>query len=99
MIKVVVCPEKCPCCGRICGLENQHQHHKCVYGHQMRALNGCYYRKDNNVKEASVIRCESMAGNDMFEYNGTQMTWGEFINYWKAKAQGGWLYDDCPLTK
>ena len=41
-IKVVVCNEKCPCCGRICGIENDHPHHKCLYGHQMQGLNGAY---------------------------------------------------------
>lgn len=43
LIKVVICPEKCPCCGRICGLEDEHLHHKCIYGHQMRGFNGSYY--------------------------------------------------------
>lgn len=44
----------------------------------MRGLNGTYIRKDNGVKEASVVRCEYMAGNDMLEYNSKQMTWVEF---------------------
>ena len=60
MIKVVVCNQKCPCCGRICGLENEHQYHQCIYGHQMRGLNGTYLKRDNGVKEASVVRCEQM---------------------------------------
>jgi hypothetical protein len=64
MIKVVICTEKCPCCGRICGLENQHQYHQCNYGHQMRGLNKTYFKRNNGVKEASVVRCEDMAAND-----------------------------------
>jgi hypothetical protein len=46
MIKVVVCSEKCPCCGRICGLEDEHQYHQCMYGHQMRGLNGTYIDRE-----------------------------------------------------
>ena len=42
MIKVVICNQMCPCCGRICGLENEHQYHQCIYGHQMRGLNKTY---------------------------------------------------------
>ena len=50
MIRVVVCNEKCPCCGRICGIENEHQHHSCVYGHQMRGLNGSHIKVGNGLK-------------------------------------------------
>ena len=41
-IRVIVCNQKCPCCGRICGIENEQQFHKCKHGHQMRGLNGTY---------------------------------------------------------
>jgi len=63
-IRVVVCNEKCPCCGRVCGLENEHKHHQCIYGHQMRGLNGTHIKVGNGVKEASVIRCEAMGETD-----------------------------------
>jgi hypothetical protein len=60
MLKVVLCPAKCPCCGRVCGHVGDHPYHECLYGHQMRALNGTYLKKDSGVKEASVIRCEEI---------------------------------------
>ena len=50
LIAARICSEKCPCCGRICGLEKIHSHHKCVYGHQMRALNGSYFQRSNGRK-------------------------------------------------
>lgn len=60
-LNVVVCNEKCPCCGRICGFEKNHRYHQCLFGHQMRGFNGNYIEMENGVKEASVIRCEQMA--------------------------------------
>lgn len=53
MIKVNVCNQKCPCCGRICGIESDH---KCLYGHQMRGLNGSYI-VDGKNKFALARRC------------------------------------------
>jgi hypothetical protein len=61
MLKVVLCPAKCPCCGRVCGHVGDHPYHECLYGHQMRALNGTYLKKENGLKEASVIRCEEIS--------------------------------------
>ena len=60
-IKVVICDQQCPCCGRICGVENAHKHHKCIYGHQMRGLNGTHIVGADGSKQASVIRCEHLA--------------------------------------
>ena len=97
MIRVVICNEKCPCCGRICGVENNHEFHKCLYGHQMRGLNGSYIERGNNTKEASVVRCEQMAESDIIKYNGREYTWIEFKDYWKGKSHGGWLFDDANL--
>lgn len=97
-IKVVVCNQKCPCCGRICGLEDQHPHHKCLYGHQMRGLNGSYLDRPNDVREASVIRCEQLSESDEMKYNGNLMTWIQFKDYWKNKPSDGWLYDDTTLA-
>lgn len=99
MIRVVVCTEKCPCCGRICGVENEHQHHQCLYGHQMRGLNGSHIKVGNGLKEASVVRCELLAETDEVEYNGQRYTWFQFKDYWRSKQHGGWLYDDTILTK
>ena len=51
----------------------------------MRGLNGIYIRRLNNVKEASVVRCEDMGETDEMEYNGKKYTWFEFKEYWKGK--------------
>ena len=53
---VVICPEKCPGCQRICGVEEEGHvnKHKCKYGHQIRALGNV--RLSNN--EPSVKTCE-----------------------------------------
>ena len=74
VIKVIICNQKCPCCGRICGIENDHQYHKCLYGHQMRGLNGTYIPRKNG-KEASVVRCEQLSESDPMKYNGKEYTW------------------------
>jgi len=97
-VRDVVCEQTCPCCGRICGLVNNHQYHQCIYGHQMRGLNGTYL-KGTSYREASVIRCENMAEPDQIEYNGKVMTWFEFKKYFSEKNIGGWLYTDCLSTK
>jgi len=47
-VRVVVCEQTCPCCGRICGLVNNHQYHQCIYGHQMRGLNGTFLKGTAN---------------------------------------------------
>lgn len=57
LVQVSICSDKCPCCGRICGLEGAHTHHMCKYGHQMRGFNGSYYLRGDGKKEASVTRC------------------------------------------
>jgi hypothetical protein len=75
LIKGSICNQKCPCCGRICGVEKDHEFHKCIYGHQMRGLNGNYIERENNTKEASVVRCEQMAESDIIKYNGQEYTW------------------------
>ena len=33
------------------------------------------------------------------EYNGKNMTWKEFQEYWKGKEHGGWIYGDVDDTK
>jgi hypothetical protein len=63
----------------------------------MRGLNGNYIERDNNVKEASVIRCEQMAEPDLIRYNGKEYSWVEFKKYWKEKSHGGWHFDDANL--
>ena len=44
----------------------------------MRGLNGTHIRLPNDVKEASVVRCEAMGETDEMEYNGKKYTWFEF---------------------
>jgi hypothetical protein len=63
----------------------------------MRGLNGTYIERDNDIKEASVIRCEQMAESDLIKYNGTEYTWIAFKDYWKGKSHGGWHFDDANL--
>ena len=29
------------------------------------------------------------------EYNGKNMTWKDFQEYWQKKPTGAWLYDDA----
>jgi hypothetical protein len=65
----------------------------------MRGLNGTHIEVGNGVKEASVVRCEAMGETDEMKYNGKKYTWFEFKEYWKAKEQGGWIYDDVVNTK
>ena len=49
-----------------------------MYGHQMRGLNGTYIKRDNDIREASVVRCEQMTETDEMEYNGKKYSWCEF---------------------
>ena len=64
----------------------------------MRGLNGSYIERENEVKQASVIRCQQMSQTDIIKYNGKEYTWIEFKEYWKNKNPGGWLFDDATLT-
>ena len=63
----------------------------------MRALAGNYINKGGK-KEAFVARCEDLKPTDIMEYNGKNMTWTEFQEYWKDKPAGAWLYDDAVDT-
>lgn len=80
-----ICKAKCPCCGRICGKDDNHPYHQCVFGHQMRGFNGNYIQRKNNVKEASVIRCEQIKPTDPIKFNGIDYTWMSLKQYWKEK--------------
>lgn len=36
-----------------------------------------------------------MALKDNVFFNGSTMSWEEFITFWKNKAFGGWDFSDC----
>ena len=95
-IKIIICDEKCPCCNRLCGFsDNTHKAHKCLYGHQMRALGGIKLSND----EASVSRCEDIRNTDIIKFNGNDMTWLNFKKYWSQNENNIWSFDDISQTR
>lgn len=51
-------------------MENKHDCHKCLYGHQVRGLNGNYIERDNHKKELVNFRCGQMVDSDLVKYKG-----------------------------
>jgi len=94
---IFVCKQKCPCCDRICGEEDpSHKIHKCLYGHQIRAIGGTMITK---TKEASIVRCEDVSDLDKMKFNGKDMTWGEFKEKMKTQPNNPWSFDDIVQTR
>ena len=95
-INVFICKQKCPCCDRICGIEEpSHRFHQCIYGHQIRGIGGTMLEN----KEASVARCEDIEDIDTMQYNGQVMTWMEFKEKWKNDSNNPWLFDDITSSR
>jgi len=95
-INIFVCKQKCPCCDRICGEEDpNHSLHKCLYGHQIRAIGGTML--DNN--EASIARCEDLEDFDKMLFNGQEMTWAEFKEKMQNLPNNPWSFDDLIQTR
>jgi len=93
---IFVCKQKCPCCDRICGEEDpNHKNHRCLYGHQIRAIGGTMI----DTQEASIARCEDISDLDKMIYNGQDMTWGAFKEKMKEKPNNPWIFDDILKTR
>lgn len=95
-INIFVCKERCPCCERVCGEEDPHHSvHRCLYGHQIRAIGGTML--DNN--EASIARCEDIEDFDKMLFNGIEMTWAEFKIKMRNAPNNPWSFDDISQTR
>jgi hypothetical protein len=93
---VFVCKQKCPCCDRICGEEDPtHKTHRCLYGHQIRAIGGTMIE----TKEASIARCEDISDLDKMIFNGRDLTWAEFKEERKIDPNNPWSFDDVLSTR
>ena len=90
-IKVNLCDEKCPCCGRICGVfhDSKNIYHECKFGHQIQAFGGMKLKNGY----PSTKRCEELVENDEVIYNGDKISWGTFKK--KVKANQKWTFEDC----
>lgn len=80
---------------RICGKSDNHKIHQCVFGHQVRGISGITIK--NN--EASIIRCEDVSDSAIIRYNGNDMTWLEFKEYYRDNKFNPWNFDDILKTK
>ena len=95
-IHLFICPEKCPCCDRICGEEDpNHNVHQCLYGHQIRAIGGTMLEN----KEASIARCEDIDDFDKMRFNGRDMTWAEFKRFHQQHPVNPWSFNDLAYTR
>ena len=95
-IKVIICKEKCPCCNRLCGYsDNTHKAHKCLFGHQMRAIGGMKLTND----DASVCRCEDIRDTDIIKFNGNDITWLDFKKNCSTDQINSWNFDDIQQTR
>ena len=91
-IKGCVCDSKCPCCDRMCGeSDDSHTVHKCVYGHQIRALGGVRLSND----EAAVAFCEDLSDTYQISFNGVKRTWGQFKEERRNNVNSWDLASDC----
>jgi hypothetical protein len=54
----------------------------------MRALGGVMLSNG----EASVIRCEDVELFNKVKFNGREMEWKEFKQYWETKTEGSWCF-------
>jgi len=90
-----ICKQRCPCCDRICGEDDAHYYHRCIYGHQIRAIGGI--KLDDG--SASVSRCEDMGPNDEILYNGVKKTWLDFKEEMRNHPNNPWVFDDIDKTK
>lgn len=95
-INIFICKQKCPCCDRICGVEEPtHNYHQCIYGHQIRGIGGVMLEN----QDASVARCEDIEDIDKMQYNGQEMTWMEFKQKMKEQTNNPWIFDDVMYTR
>ena len=94
-INKYICKQKCPCCDRICGHDDLHKFHECLYGHQIRGISGV---KLNNG-EASVLRCEDIADNDILQFNGKESTWLEFKQNQEKLLNNPWKFEDTSFNR
>ena len=94
-ISISICKQKCPFCSRICGEDDQsHKYHRCVFGHQIRAIGGVVL--DNG--DASVSRCEDIADDEIIKFNGNKITWLECKNMMEKIENNPWKFDDLLNT-
>ena len=96
-VRVLGCQIKCPCCGRMCDVEHYDatrseslnaqkvnpigsgtNKHRCRRGHQLRAMGGFKMAPTN---EPSFRICESMKDLDRIVYNGKNIYWKEFKDF------------------
>lgn len=100
-IKLIICPNKCYCCKRLCDvdmrLDEHHKIHECKFGHQIRAVSGIRIEKrKNGVTEhyASVRRCEDIDDTSSFLFNSEELTWREFCQ----RKKDEWTFKKSPLV-
>ena len=89
-VKGNICIQKCPFCCKICGEENDHKYHQCIYGHQIRGIGGVKLKND----EAAITICEEMDARHQICFNGKIQTWGEVKEYFKTREINPWLFED-----
>ena len=90
-ITVSICKQKCPFCSRICGEDEQsHKYHRCIFGHQIRAIGGVAL--DNG--EASVSRCEDIADDEIIQFNGVKRTWLDCKVFLEKLENNPWKFND-----
>jgi hypothetical protein len=96
----MICKEKAPCCGRICGQTGLHKIHEVKYGHQMRGLNGNVYEA-SKIKSPVVKRCECLAENDKIKFNGNDLSWCKFKEIFRNRNAGEtcWSFNDMTNTQ
>ena len=95
-IKISICKEKCPSCQRLCGVnEDVHPVHKCIYGHQIRAIGGIMLENG----EASISRCEDISDTDKIKFLGDEKSWLDFKKYWSNHPNTKWSFEDILKTR